>query len=337
MASNYDEVPVDECDGFDGVDLTATLQPPVPRSRWTRTKVMTIGVVFSTVAVLTAIIPWSHRPLLTASSREVISFSAERVYNEPSCIRNTGGTCAVYGCYADRGPVDCTMWNPGGLHVSSLGKYCMCVPGKCSTINGVCHTTPNRLVGQRVLIRNVQWPEWYLFSYPLTSHVGFGNSSKAFDEDRWNVYEVDGVLGECIITNERYPDYALTITKRTTSHTVLNLFTKRSSRDDVDYSFETKWIREMDATYITVLKKAPWRTPAFFIENLRYPNLSIYVGEKVLFANTSHEARFPYTFGVDFKNSVAPGPHKYWFFDPPLQSSSTALSSIAEFLNSPAR
>jgi len=141
-------------------------------------------------------------------------------------------------------------------------------------------------------------------------------NKKVSDTGLWDVYEVaGGAPGEYIVTNVRYRDYALTIEAFTYTENRRKILTRHTS---TSYNVDVSSISMMDDRFITVLKMAPWRKPAFILGNLQYPGRSLYVDDlETLFGETKRQVLLS-------DNGTIPGPENYWFFDPPLQNLTVA-------------
>lgn len=294
---SYVGVPTYECQIKDDVHLTEAMQPLVKRNSWTATTVATIGVVLFIFAVLIAISPRMHGPLLRASSSDVIERVKDNdVYNAAQCIRNTGGTCNLLDCHADRGAVNCTYWYPGA------SSYCMCQPGFCTALDGHCHRSRNRLVGERVLIKNHAWPDHHMHMLGSVINV---TDQPPTDAGRWNVYTFSDIPGEFIITNVKFQDYVLSI-KEVDRYEYHNY--GQVADGSVLYKPIVKWISALVSSDITLIKSDQSHTSVFTLENLRFPKKFFYL------------ASLLWEVSITEYSDGKLAPEAYWFFDPPLKN-----------------
>lgn len=70
--------------------------------------------------------------------------------NTPSCIKNTGGTCATSGCFSWRGPTECNSFR------------CVCTGNACAGGDGICTDTPYQASNVTYRIRNARFPEFFM-------------------------------------------------------------------------------------------------------------------------------------------------------------------------------
>merc|ERR1712107_924118 len=70
----------------------------------------------------------------------------------PECWGFTGGTCAVFGCHAERRAV-CKSW------------FCVCDSG-CAGLDGKCHQKQSKLIASGIKFESRAWPSHYLHGFP---------------------------------------------------------------------------------------------------------------------------------------------------------------------------
>lgn len=288
--------------------------PQPPPSKWRRAGIaasmLAVAGVFGAGAASHA----RQGPIHVASLRQNDN-SAVRLdetpydeYNDPRCLRNSGGTCAIWGCNADRGPTDCVYWTPGVTHMFENGHYCMCQPGYCAAMDGKCYPNNNNtLVASRVAIRNAQWMDYHMYIRGWDVYL---DDDVPSDRGLWNVYSLPDYTGagatNFLLMNVDYPDFVLTMEHQCTSH---------SHRDDTcHYVPKVTWLYKMDSSFVTMMHTAPWMTLAYTMVNMDYGNK--------FFAGTQ------LGWGVSAISNYgsAPGPSAYWVFDPPLPAAAPAAT-----------
>eukprot|EP00929_Paragymnodinium_shiwhaense_P094577 TRINITY_DN5522_c0_g1_i1.p1 TRINITY_DN5522_c0_g1~~TRINITY_DN5522_c0_g1_i1.p1 ORF type:complete len:395 (-),score=42.12 TRINITY_DN5522_c0_g1_i1:37-1164(-) len=135
-------------------------------------------------------------------------------YGNLQCMRWTGGTCLVFGCFLDRGKTECIE-----------GK-CMCPPGYCSNTKGVCEYGNN---GKDIGAHSLRFVNAHDQSQP---YLGMTQITDVFDSHRKIVASVSdpGAHWKLVLTPHGYvrfestllPEHVLTIynnrRRRTHSH-----------------------------------------------------------------------------------------------------------------------
>lgn len=281
-------------------------QPPPP-SKWRRvgiaTSVLAVTGLFGAGAASRANARQGpvqvpvRVPSLRQTDLPVVSLDE---YNDPTCLRNTGGTCAFWGCNADRGPTDCVYWSPGLTHLGEHGHYCMCQPGFCAALDGKCYPNNNNtLVASRVAIRNAQWMDHHIYIRGWDVYV---DNDVPSDRGLWNVYAIPDFTGQppsnFMIMNVDYPDFALTMEHVCHTHT--------HRPDTCHYEPKISWMFKMDAEWITMMHTAPWMTQAYTMANMQYANKFF----------SCQQLTWDVTATTNYGGP--PGPMSYWIFDPPL-------------------
>jgi len=112
------------------------------------------------------------------------------------CLTNTGGTCVVQNCLEWRGPTNCS-W--GG---------CYCQPGHCAGSDGKCYSKTYGTLLDRFRIRNVRWPDMYLYvSWFWFWNKLYVSSDGATSAGEFNLKELPD--GDFILLSSLYPDYMI--------------------------------------------------------------------------------------------------------------------------------
>merc|ERR1719389_68333 len=114
------------------------------------------------------------------------------------CLQNTGGSCLISNCDAWRGATQC-----------SFGR-CLCSPGACAGADGKCYAGKQSTKLGVHTIRNVKWPEYYMYSasYGSTPGVSTDNTTGQSKFVLWQL--PDGTLA---MESAYHTGYALTILK----------------------------------------------------------------------------------------------------------------------------
>lgn len=233
------------------------------------------------------------------------------VHNDPACIENTGGTCSIFGCNADRGPTHCAFWH--------YRHRCLCQPGYCSGIDGKCTQQQNPLMAKDVVFRNAQWPDYHM-AVKSWSRAVWATEDDVDDSGRWTIHALPVYDSEppnmFIVTNKQYPDYALQLDREDVC-----------DDQDIDchrtQDASVSWIEKMDMNIVFRLRHARWRQPAVMFEASKYPDryLSLSSGSWAVSAN--HGDR---------------GPQAYWIPDRPLGFDlSTVVLDISKIANRTSR
>lgn len=203
----------------------------------------------------------------------------------PHCLRNTGGTCAMYECGQWRGPTDC------------VNMRCFCPATMCAGSDGICHNTAYINLGT-YRIRNVRWPSMYMYlaGWSSGAHVGEDRISSA---GQFLIRKLPD--GNVLIYGVDYPEHVVTVTH------------SQDCDSEGDHCTE-KWTPttshiggslglEMSAvSAASAIEVAP-DGQSFMIRSVDYPDRYFYV------------PRFSWT--VD-AHKGDPGTGGYWVFDPPV-------------------
>eukprot|EP00927_Polykrikos_kofoidii_P034655 TRINITY_DN2935_c0_g2_i1.p1 TRINITY_DN2935_c0_g2~~TRINITY_DN2935_c0_g2_i1.p1 ORF type:complete len:318 (-),score=19.15 TRINITY_DN2935_c0_g2_i1:45-998(-) len=101
-----------------------------------------------------------------------------------SCLKFTGGTCNVKGCYS---------WRHAACERSGLLHHCNC-PGGCVGADFSCHNSQYRLIRQGFHLSNGRWPDSYLY-VPLSRFLhSLRVGSIHTGDNRFILFEVPGEL-----------------------------------------------------------------------------------------------------------------------------------------------
>mmetsp|Transcript_99668 Transcript_99668/g.197585 ORF Transcript_99668/g.197585 Transcript_99668/m.197585 type:complete len:320 (+) Transcript_99668:126-1085(+) len=231
-------------------------------------------------------------------------------YNDPRCMQNTGGTCNIWSCHADRGPTTCTWWY--------WGHRCLCKEGYCASEIGRCSKIPTSIqINHTFVLRNVQWPEYHL-------QIQSGGYSVVVDDgdvDEWSkfrLFQMPVAKGMrptlFMLGSVAYPDYLVETSADQVCETHCNSYaTDKNGHQTCTDSYETchmeysamvgwifKPVREQKLRFY----QANWQEPAFLIEGVSTPNRFWYIPQ------------FSYT--LDVSQPGDPGPQGYWTADPPF-------------------
>jgi len=219
------------------------------------------------------------------------------------CVENNGGTCAFQNCYAWR----------GAAQTCHLAR-CFCTGGLCAGTDGKCHEERNELIGHRVLLRNVRWPEYYI----STSHFGTElwvdwNAGRQAEFELWRLpsggYASDPP--DFMLTSSMYQNWAVRVREtqsdQTSSSSSSSSSTSSSSSSSIRYKpilEHTTFPMETGIQHLALnIERIPERPEAVMISSFMYPREYLYIPRMSFTLDTYHND---------------PGTGAYWVFDPPL-------------------
>lgn len=139
--------------------------------------------------------------------QHTLNLDATQVGSSRECWVNTGGTCRILGCDADRGSTQCISKN-------WLSSWCVCSAGLCATINGSCAAIHYEVVASNFTLTNVKWPNYRLFADScgdsISSHAPLSvNDSDSSAKSRWSLTRVADPYGagtNYLLTPMEYPN-----------------------------------------------------------------------------------------------------------------------------------
>lgn len=223
------------------------------------------------------------------------------------CMRNTGGTCNVFGCLADRGPTVCE-------HVPwILGKSCLCQEGLCASLDGRCRASPTALpVGNatRYTLRNVQWPDHFVrFSRWGNALTVTQDSNTSAGHIR--LFSMPTAQGQkpsqFLMRSSEFPDYVATSTSELVCQESGGEHGSRHCH--TEFLVRQEWMYKPDHRWVLKIRRANWA----------------YAGNEVAVTieSLSMLGRFWYVPRMSWEVGLTdlsgdPGPQGYWVFDPPL-------------------
>lgn len=208
---------------------------------------------------------------------QLLRYSSEPL---PICLSNTGGTCAMYNCEARRGPTECN------------GGECLCKNGYCASSDGVCYPKPYKIDSKPVRIRNVKWPDMYMYvsSY---SHIVQVSSDKSTAQSEFFVTHLGS--GELMLTSKMFTD---SMVIGHWDHT------EGDNNNNLRYIVRTQSVaRNPPVPKLTLKLKATSDGSSFKISTHREPGRFWYL---------QHFSWYVHTYWGN------PGPQGHWVFEPPL-------------------
>lgn len=112
------------------------------------------------------------------------------------CIKHTGGTCFTESCADWRGSTDCTH-----------GR-CFCSEDTCAGSDGKCHSQPYKMLLKKFKIRNVRWPDYYMY----VSSVGYGIyvSDQTDSTSEFILRQLPGGK-DVVLSSAHWPDYMVNV------------------------------------------------------------------------------------------------------------------------------
>jgi len=211
------------------------------------------------------------------------------------CIKATGGTCVTSNCAEWRGPTECSY------------TRCFCTSG-CASVGGECHDEANKLLLSGFTIRNMRYPEYYMYAASHSTSLKVAKGPPG-PESKFDLYLLPGQSGqveEFVLVSQKYPSYAVYINE--------DEVCEKRKRTGCRKTYDGK-VRHMsrgaDASVTQVATKfvqAPGSTPehsgAFMIGSYDYSGKYLYVGRG--------------SWGVQAKSGDS-GTGSYWISDPPLK------------------
>uniref|UniRef100_A0A7S4VHL8 Uncharacterized protein n=1 Tax=Alexandrium monilatum TaxID=311494 RepID=A0A7S4VHL8_9DINO len=217
------------------------------------------------------------------------------------CVTDTGGTCNIWRCNAERGPTVCER-------VAAFFHYCKCQEGYCSDLAGRCIKQENSPVAVSVRFRNAQWPDYFLYVSGDYAMVSDG-ILESDDSAKFNVYMLPSNSNRpnrLMMGSVKYPSYVVT------TETVQHCYHDTDPDDTRPTQCITRWlvgaerVSRMTMRHVIRMLSVDWEEPAVMIEALAYPGRFWYVP----YGSWNVRARFG-----------DPGPQGYWIPDPPLPDS----------------
>eukprot|EP00931_Biecheleriopsis_adriatica_P123182 TRINITY_DN98233_c0_g1_i1.p1 TRINITY_DN98233_c0_g1~~TRINITY_DN98233_c0_g1_i1.p1 ORF type:complete len:317 (+),score=44.61 TRINITY_DN98233_c0_g1_i1:47-997(+) len=135
-------------------------------------------------------------------------FDEVRRFDDLLCLQDTGGTCRLEGCWAERGPTACVQ-----------GR-CLCKPGLCASSQGTCIKEKSRLVPGSYRITSEKYPDYFLYMEHgtfLFSEAGYVRVKKASlgPEGLWRLVVMpDGMV---LLSTEAQPNRILSVGRESRS------------------------------------------------------------------------------------------------------------------------
>lgn len=130
----------------------------------------------------------------------------------PSCMRNTGISCASKSCDASRGEMRCD------------NGQCVCSTG-CSSASGRCLHEANILVATGVRFQNAKWPGYFMVANAMDDFIHV--TSNAMDSlARFNLYQLPGQGDhpqDFLLVPQGSPSHSLTVAHSLTCPGVIEI------------------------------------------------------------------------------------------------------------------
>jgi len=240
-----------------------------------------------------------HQSVANVTRAEELSSSMEFVEDNGflnltgslDCLENNGGSCTIQSCYAWRGP-----------HQTCHLFRCFCTKGTCAGTDGKCHNQQNVLLGSSFRLRNVRWPNYFMYMSRWNTNIWIGKTPG--QQADWEIrqlpgsgYAMDPV--DFLVTARTFPGQALRMQESQSCDSNNACSTDvHVVSDHITLPMETG-IQHLALDF----ERIPEKPEAVMIASFQYPRKHLYVG---------HMSWQVKAYDGD------PGTGGYWTFDPPL-------------------
>jgi len=204
------------------------------------------------------------------------------------CIENNGGSCVVENCYDWRGQQTC-----------HLGR-CFCSDGMCAGADGACHRQRNAMVASGIRLRNVRFPDYYLYLSKYNNGVWVGKtpgSQANFELRLLPANEHAGTPPDFMLTSSQFPGWAVNVQACHGDNCGSSV---QSGVEHITWPMDTG-IQNLALN----LERVPEHPDQVMIASFQYPRSHLYVPQSGWSVSAFNDD---------------PGQGGYWTFEPALPS-----------------